>query len=305
MKPLVGACSHAERIELCRCMEFVFTRRPLLQSTPQPKEDPTQARILKPAAEIEAGWKMIFARRRMVEPDDRRPIYCQERLARMWTDWQRAWFEENLTPEQSQKRWNQKTSIWNAFIKRAAGTKHFVMAFWQMGVPWAPPLDMLNSNPTGALEHVATHFARWTRQLARAVAYHKRHPLTEEAARRSGHSLGRHGLTHQEWQDREDKRRATRDYYWGIELHAEDQAANARRNYQPASASKGKGKGKKRNHEGRGAAEHSHGPRRYEDMWGYEQWLVHYYRTGAQQFLCLSEPIQMLHSDLVSRLRSG
>ena len=179
------------------------------------------------------------------------------------------------------------------------------MAFWQTGVSWPPPLDMLNSNPTGALEHVATHFARWTRQLARAVAYHKRHPLTEEAARRSGHSLGRHGLTHQEWQDREDKRRATRDYYWGIELHAEDQAANARRNYQPASASKGKGKGKKRNHEGRGAAEHSHGPRRYEEMWTNQQWLVRYYRNGAQQFLCLSEPIQMLHSDLVSRLRSG
>ena len=68
MKPLVGACSQAERTELSRCMEFVFTRRPLLQSTPQPKEDPSQARILKPAAEIEAGWKMIFEWRRNSNP---------------------------------------------------------------------------------------------------------------------------------------------------------------------------------------------------------------------------------------------
>jgi hypothetical protein len=241
----------------------------------------------------------------MVEPDDRRPIYCQERLARMWTDWQREWFKENLTPEQSQKKWSQKTSIWNAFIKRAAGTKHFVMAFWQMGCPWAPPLEMLNSDPTGALEHVATHFAQWTRQLARSVTYHKNRPETREAIQRSGHLRGKSNLTPQQRQDREDKRRATRDYYLGIDLHAEDQAANARRNYRPASASKGKGKGKKRNHEGRGAAEHSHGPRRVEEMWTNEQGLVYYYRNGTQQFLCLSEPIQMLHSDLISRLRSG
>ena len=68
----------------------------------------------------------------------------------MWLEWQREWFAENLTPEQYQKKWLQKTSIWNDFIKRAAGSKHFVMAFWQTGVPWAPPLDMLNSNDTGA-----------------------------------------------------------------------------------------------------------------------------------------------------------
>ena len=285
MKPLIGACSQAERVELSHCMEFCFTRRPLLQSTPHPKEDPTQARILKPAAEIEAGWKMIFERRRMTEIDDRRPIYCQERLARMWTDWQRAWFAENLTPEQSQKKWSQKTSIWNAFIKREAGTKHFVVAFWQTGLPWAPPLEMLNANLTGALEHVATHFARWTRQLARSVAYHKRHPATNEATRRSGRSRGQHGLTDQEWQDREDKRAATRDYYHAIDLHVEDQAANVWRNYQPVAASKGKGR--KRDHRGRGAAEHSHRPRHVEDMLSSEQWLVHYYRTGTQHFLCL------------------
>lgn len=47
MKPVKGLCSHAERAELNHSMEMLFTRRPLLQSTP-PKEDPNQARILKP-----------------------------------------------------------------------------------------------------------------------------------------------------------------------------------------------------------------------------------------------------------------
>ena len=146
---------------------------------------------------------------------------------------------------------------------------------------------------------MATHFARWTRQLARSVAYHKRHPASEEATRRSGHSFGQHGLTDQEWQDREEKRKATRDYYWGIELDAEDQAARGWRDYQPASASKGKGKSKMRSHKGKGAAEHFRGPRRVEEMWTHEQWLVYYYKNGARQFLCLSEPIHMLHSDFV------
>ena len=216
---MIGACSHAERAELSRRMECFC--------------DQMAGATEHAAAELEAGWTIIFERRRMTEPNDRRTIYCQDRLARMWTDWQRAWFPANLTPKQNQKKWREKkwrekTSIWNAFIKRNAGTERLVMAFWQTGVPWAPPLEMLNSNLTGALEHVATHFARWTRQLARSVAYHKRLPATEEATRRSGRSRGQHGLTDQEWQDREDKRRATRDYYWAIELHAEDQAAKTK-----------------------------------------------------------------------------
>ena len=180
---------------------------------------------MKPAAEIEADRKLIFTRRRMTEPDDRLPIYCQDRLAQMWTDWQRAWFPENLTRAQNQKPWRQKTSIFNTFIKRTAGTKHFVIAFWQTGVAWGPPLEMQHSNLIDALEHVATHFAQWTRQLARSVAYHKRLPATEEATWRSGRSRGQHGLTHQEWQDREHKRDATRDYYLAIDLHVVDQTA--------------------------------------------------------------------------------
>ena len=110
------------------------------------------------------------------------------------------------------------------------------MACWQTGVPWAPPVELLNSNLASALEHVATHFAQWTRQLARAVAYHKRHPAAEEARRCSGRSYGQHGLTYQQWRDREDKRKATRDYYHTIDFRVEDQAAKGRRNCQPAAA---------------------------------------------------------------------
>ena len=106
-------------------------------------------------------------------------------------------FPENLTFAQKQGGHSQKTSIFNAYVRRVAGDKHFVMAFWATGVPWAPPPEMLQPDLTGASEHVATHFAQWMRQLARSVAYHKSLPATQQAMRRSGHSYGRHGLSFQ------------------------------------------------------------------------------------------------------------
>lgn len=219
----------------------------------------------------------------MAEPDDRKPMFCKHRLATMWLSWQKEWFAENLSDEQQRLKHSKKTSIWNAFVKREGGTKHFVMAVWQTGLSWLPPLEMLNGDRSGALEHVATHFAQWTRQLARSVAHHKRNPRTEEAIRRSGSSRGRHGLTPEDLENRENRRQATSDYYHGLDLLREHETAQNSCCFQPAAASTGK----KRCHTGKGAAEHSQMPRLYEHMRAYEQWLVHHYRNGTQQFLCL------------------
>ena len=83
MKPMVGACTPSGRAELNCCMVKLFTRRPLLQSTP-PKEDKTKPRRLKSSAEIEEAWKCILERRRLSEPDDRCAINDKDRLANMW-----------------------------------------------------------------------------------------------------------------------------------------------------------------------------------------------------------------------------
>ena len=87
------------------------------------------------------------------------------------------------------------------------GGKLFVMAVRQTSVTWAPP-DLLQNNYYGAVEHVAKHFASWTRRLARAVTRHKQDPKTEEARRRSGNSYGMHGLTEQQLQDRTAREKA-------------------------------------------------------------------------------------------------
>ena len=47
MKPLIATCSEDERMELSRCMEMFFARRPLLQSTPQPKRGSNPSKDLE------------------------------------------------------------------------------------------------------------------------------------------------------------------------------------------------------------------------------------------------------------------
>ena len=159
----------------------------------------------------------------------------------MWTAWQRDWFARNLTPEQESKKWSKKTSLFNAWAWTTVhvGGKDFVMAVWQTGMTWAPSSDLVRKDFEGALKHVATHFASWTRKLARSVANHKADPRTEEARTRSGTSKG-HGLNPQQVQDRAERTDARHNYYRILRLDHK------------FCASKGKGKGKRR-----GAAEHS------------------------------------------------
>ena len=175
----------------------------------------------------------------------------------MWTTWQREWFAKELTPAQWNKQWREKTCIFTGWCWRTLGGKHFVMAVWQTGMTWAPPPELLSTNFNGALEHVATQFASWTRRLARSVARHKAHPLTDEARTRSGAAFGEHGLTPQQVHDREERRVARRNYYLTVHLASRLQA------------SKGKGKGK-----GRDATAHSVQPKAWDDMSGNERWWL-------------------------------
>ena len=149
--------------------------------------------------------RLIFERRRLGEPDDRRSITDPNQLAKMWTTWQRDWFATELTLAPSTKKWSAKTSIFNTWCYKTLGNNNFVMAVWQTGMTWAPTPGLLNTYFNSALEHVTTQFASWTRRLARAVAHNKAHPLTQEARTRSGASFGKHGLTPQQVQDREKR----------------------------------------------------------------------------------------------------
>ena len=189
------------------------------------------ARVLKTTAEIERAWQIIFERRRRGEPDDSREIQSPDRLKDMWNAWMQDWLDAEATRDQKAKKRSQQTSIFSAWVYRHVGGKHFVMAIWQTGIAWAPPVELLNNNINGALEHVAKHFASWTRRLARAVTRHKRDPKTVEARVRSGSAPGKHGLTPEQQADRAARRKARSDYYQTVDL------------LNQLKASKGKGKG--------------------------------------------------------------
>ena len=211
MKPMTGACSEADREALNACLTNFFTRQKVLQST-HTKTPSDQARVLKSSTEIHDAWQLIFERRRLTERNDRQRIEDPHQLGDMWTAWQRDWFAKNLTPGQENKKWNKKTSIFNTWTWNTVGGKHFVMAVWQTGMTWAPSSDLVRKDFGGALKHVATHFASWTRKLARSVADHKADPRTEEARTRSGTSKG-HGLNPQQVQDRAERTDARHNYY--------------------------------------------------------------------------------------------
>ena len=131
------------------------------------------------------------------------------------------------------------------------------MGMLQTGMTWAPGADMINSNFDGALAHVARHFARWARTLARAVAAHKANPQTAEARTRSGNRYREHGLTPQQLQNRQDRHNARRNYYMTVDLD----------NSLRASKGKGKGKGKAK-------------PKAWHEMSYGEQWWLEQLYSG-------------------------
>ena len=195
-------------------------------------------------------------RRRRGEPDDAREVQSPESLQYMWNTWMQDWLDTEATDAQKQRRRPQQTSIFSAWVYRNMGGKHFVMAIWQTGITWAPPTELLNNDINGALEHIAKHFASWTRRLARAVTRHKQDPETVEARVRSGAAPGKHGLTPEQQADRAARRKARSDYYQTVDL------------LNQLKASKGKGKGKK-------------GKRSWDQMSDPERWWLQQLWSGS------------------------
>ena len=262
LKPMTGACTASDRESLSSCMKVFFTNKKKTR-LPVDKDAEVEARVFKTPDEIMEAWDKIFGRRRLFEPNDRQPIEDPEQLAAMWTSWQRDWIKTEATDKQKKKDKSKQTSIFNAWAYQNVGGLPFVMAAWQTGMSWAPPLELLNSNTNGALEHVATHFASWTRQLARATNRHKSNPQTVAARFRSGSSFGRHGLTPQEEVDRSARWYARSNYYTTVQL------------LNRLQASKGESKGK-----GKGAAGILVAPKAWGDMSRHEQWWINEYYNG-------------------------
>ena len=111
--------------------------------------------------------------------------------------------------------------MFNTYLKNNYGGKHFVMGVWQMGMTWIPPIEMLESSKSVALEHVRTHFARWIGRFAKALRAHKDAAKTEAARTRTGAEWYAHGLTPAQEKDRKEKRKRRFDIDLTVDLHHE------------------------------------------------------------------------------------
>ena len=239
LRTMRGKCTRDDMLAFQKCAELFFSRQAVLQNTP-PRQDAKAARVLKPSNEIAHAWQVIMDRRRLEEPNDSRAITEPDTLKRMHNTWMHEWLDgDNLTSEQRRLKHSKKSSISAAWLNRECGGKKFIMALCQTGIQWAPTPEKIRDDYNGALEHVATNFAKWTLRVARAIKRHGDEPETEEARRNSGQSHGKHGLTNEEERTRDEKVNARRNYFWAVELE------------QQLQASKGKGKS--------GATEHTGG----------------------------------------------
>ena len=144
------SCIKSDVRGLEEIMQRFLTKRPMLQTTP-PRADSKAARVMKTNVEIQQDWKRILERRRWVEPNDDRPINDHARRAEMYTDWMHDWMANEQTKQQRLCKGRQQSSNFAADLHNNFGGKHFVMALWQTGLQWSPPLGMVQYNYHGAL----------------------------------------------------------------------------------------------------------------------------------------------------------
>lgn len=113
-------------------------------------------------------------------------------------------------------------------------------------------------------------FATWVQDVIRSIEDHKNRDATKEARARSGSAYGQHGLTDRQVQDRSERDKARRDYWWTMTLQGQLQAGKG----------KGKGKGVASEHDsGKGACKSKggapqHAPKQWDEFSWNEQWWL-------------------------------
>ena len=257
-KELKGAFSEEDRTALEEAAQLFFCKK---KSTGvaehgskfgvKPAASSKSALCLKSKAEISQAWQQIFERRRLQEVDDTVPINDPDVRTSMWNEWMNDFIQNELSHEQRQRRRNQQTSMFGAHIKNAVGGKHFLMALWQTGITWAPSSELVQTDYSGALEHVAKNFANWVRQVASSIRVHKEAPNTVEAIARSGKAWGQHGLTPDELENRRLRDQARKNYHWAVALNQSIVRQASGKGKGDASKPDGKGKGGASKHAGK------------------------------------------------------
>ena len=142
------------------------------------------------------------------------------------------WLRDNLRPDQQVKLRRERTSIFAAWIRKAFGSKAFLMAMLQSG---------LNITPSGGSEHAhqfPTETARatkclqelteWLARFADTVVQHRNSESTQQARKRSGTKHSQSGLTAEQEAQRARRDLATQRIRQAQKIEAELKAYEER-----------------------------------------------------------------------------
>ena len=139
--------------------------------------------------------KTILEHRARFFPEEK--LWMETEVAKVYTEWMHEWLRTMLRDDQLRKTTSQKTSIFNAYVKKTFGGKAFVIAVLQCGSTLMP---------SGAAEHAHKYRNNQTRSIAcldelvnwldrfgAAYVGHRKDPATQIAREYSGSACGQSG----------------------------------------------------------------------------------------------------------------
>ena len=146
--------------------------------------------------------KTILEHRARFFPEEKQ--LTETEVSKVYTDWMHEWLRTKLRDDQLRKTTSQKTSIFNAYVKKTFGGKAFVIAVLQCGSTLMP---------SGAAEHAHKYrnnetrtiacleeLVDWLARFGAAYVGHKKDPATQKAREYSGSACGQSGLTAEQQQ---------------------------------------------------------------------------------------------------------
>ena len=169
--------------------------------------------------------------RRRVTSDDT-VILGEKDVAWCWSTMMHEWLETGLRQDQRNAPSCQKSSIFNAFVKRTYARKHFVLAVFECGFAWFPDAHLISASEHVATERIMSAFCAWLLEFVDAVERHKNRPETRKAQLNLGKRKRRSGLEEKE-RDARDAGSAAKRLQCAWEHHGGGMAVKAFRMTDP------------------------------------------------------------------------
>ena len=205
---------------LCEQLLFGFRAEHSTADERQEREPMTAAKNL---TWLINNMQVILERRAFYFPEGKQ--LAEAEVAKVYTDWMHEWLRTKLTPEQEVKPTRQKTSIFNAYVKKTFGGKAFIVAVLQCGSTLMPSgaAEHAEKFPDNKTRTIACleELVDWLDRFGAAYVNHKTDPASQKARQYSGSVCGQSGLTAEQEQHRLRRQTAQKRFQQAIKVQRE------------------------------------------------------------------------------------